>query len=49
MSAALAMAKALGVDPMIAAECLPQIEAVMVRKFNEQMASCGRSAPESER
>ncbi|MCK0195737.1 hypothetical protein MWN34_02310 [Ancylobacter sp. 6x-1] len=38
MTAALAMARALGVDPLIAAECLPEIEAVMVRKLNEQMA-----------
>ena len=37
MTAALAMARALGVDPLIAAECLPEIEAVMVRKLNEQM------------
>jgi hypothetical protein len=33
------MAQALGVDPLIAAECLPGIEAVMVRKLNEQMAA----------
>ena len=39
MGAALAMAQALGVDPLIAAECLPAIEAVMVRKLNEQMAA----------
>jgi len=38
VTAALAMARALGVDPLIAAECLPEIEAVMVRKLNEQMA-----------
>ena len=37
MAAALAMARALGVDPLIAAECLPEIEAVMVRRINEQM------------
>lgn len=37
MTAALAMARALGVDPLIAAECLPEIEAVMVRKLNEQI------------
>ena len=37
MTAALAMARALGVDPLIAAECLPEIEAVMVRKLNERM------------
>ncbi len=37
MGAALAMARALGVDPLIAAELLPEIEAVMVRKLNEQI------------
>ncbi|WP_455750028.1 DUF7697 family protein [Rhodobacter capsulatus] len=37
MSAALAMAHALGIDTLIAAELLPEIEAVMVRKLNEQM------------
>ncbi len=44
MTAALAMARALGVDPLIAAECLPEIEAVMVRKLNEQMATGDRSS-----
>lgn len=39
MTAALAMASALGLDPLIAAECLPEIEAVMVRKLNDQMAA----------
>ena len=37
MGAALAMARALGIDALIAAELLPEIEAVMVRKLNEQM------------
>ena len=37
MGAALAMAQALGIDPLITAELLPEIEAVMVRKLNEQM------------
>ena len=37
MSAALALAQALGIDALIAAELLPEIEAVMVRKFNEQI------------
>ena len=42
MGAALALAQALGVNALIAAELLPEIEAVMVRKLNEQMASgCG--------
>ncbi|MFU8899889.1 MAG: hypothetical protein ACNA7L_13450, partial [Roseinatronobacter sp.] len=37
MGAALALANALGVNPLIAAELLPEIEAVMVRKLNEEM------------
>ena len=37
IGAALAMARALGIDTLIAAELLPEIEAVMVRKLNEQM------------
>ena len=37
MSAALAMAAALGVDLRAAAELLPVIEAVMVRRLNAQM------------
>ncbi|WP_296426601.1 hypothetical protein [Yoonia sp.] len=37
MGAALALAQALGIDTLIAAELLPEIEAVMVRKVNEQM------------
>jgi len=42
MTAALAMAEALAVNPLIAAECLPVIEAVMVRKFNEQRTADDR-------
>lgn len=42
MTAALAMARALGIDPLIAAECLPEIEAVMVRKLNGQMEAGGQ-------
>ena len=38
MGAALALAQALGVNALIAAELLPEIEAVMVRKLNEQIA-----------
>jgi hypothetical protein len=38
MGAALSLAQALGVNALIAAELLPEIEAVMVRKLNEQMA-----------
>lgn len=37
MGAALAMAQALGVNMLIVAELLPEIEAVMVRKVNEQI------------
>jgi hypothetical protein len=37
MCAAFAMAQALGVNTLIAAELLPEIEAVMVRKMNEQI------------
>jgi hypothetical protein len=37
MGAALALAQALGVNTLIAAELLPEIEAVMVRKLNEQI------------
>ena len=37
MGAALALARALGVNTLITAELLPEIEAVMVRKLNEQM------------
>lgn len=37
MGAAMALARALGIDTLIAAELLPEIEAVMVRKLNEQM------------
>lgn len=37
MGAALALTQALGVNTLIAAELLPEIEAVMVRRLNEQM------------
>ncbi|MCC5993815.1 MAG: hypothetical protein JJT99_14980 [Rhodobacteraceae bacterium] len=37
MSAALALGQALGVPPIVMAELLPGIEAVMVLKLNEQM------------
>ena len=37
MTAALAMAEALGVNARAAAELLPDIEAVMARHFNQQM------------
>ena len=35
MGAALTIAAALGIDLMAAAELLPEIEAVMVRRLNE--------------
>ena len=41
LSAALALGNALGVPPLAMAELLPEIESVMVRKLNEQMASGG--------
>ena len=37
MGAAFAIAQALGVNTLIVAELLPEIEAVMVRKLNEQL------------
>jgi hypothetical protein len=37
MTAALALAEALAADRAAAAELLPAIEAVMVRKLNEQI------------
>ena len=39
MGAALALGCALGVPPLAMAEFLPPIEAVMVRRINEQMAA----------
>ncbi len=39
MSAALALGQALSVPPLVLAELLPGIEAVMVLKLNEQMES----------
>ena len=38
MGAALALSAALGIDTLIAAELLPEIEAVMVRKLNDAIA-----------
>lgn len=45
MSAALAMADALGVNPRAAAEFLPVIEAVMARHLNDQMDGRRESDP----
>ncbi len=44
MSAALALGHALGVPPLAMAELLPVIEAVMVRRLNEELAANGGSA-----
>nr|WP_235868775.1 hypothetical protein [Phycocomes zhengii] len=41
MSAALALGDALGVPLLAMAELLPAIEAVMVRKLNEELAANG--------
>ena len=37
MSAALALAQALGLNPTVVAELLPDLEAVMVRRLNEKI------------
>ena len=37
MGAALAMARALGISGLAAMELLPEIEAVMVKRVNEQI------------
>lgn len=39
IGAALQLGAALGINPMAIAELLPPIEAVMVRKINEEMRS----------
>jgi hypothetical protein len=39
ISAAVALAHALGVNPMVAAELLPELEAVMVRRINEKIGT----------
>jgi hypothetical protein len=41
LTAALALGNALGVPPLAMAELLPVIEAVMVRKLNEELAANG--------
>jgi hypothetical protein len=37
LTAGLAMAQALGIDTLVAAELLPEIEAMMVRGLNDRM------------
>ncbi len=39
MGAALALAQSLGLNPMVAAELLPELEAVMVRRINEKIGA----------
>ena len=39
LDAALAMGAALGISPPAIAELLPEIEAVMVRRVNDQIAA----------
>jgi len=39
LGAAMALATALGVNPLVAAEILPAIEAVVVKAINEQLRS----------
>ncbi|MGB3537922.1 MAG: hypothetical protein WBA42_07160 [Mesorhizobium sp.] len=41
MTAALALARALGIDVRAVAELLPEIEAEMAAKLNEQIQSEG--------
>ena len=38
MTAAISLAHALGLNPMVVAELLPELEAVMVRRINEKIA-----------
>ena len=39
MGAALALAHALGLNPIVVAELLPELEAVMVRRINEKIGA----------
>jgi hypothetical protein len=39
MGAAMALARALGLNLMVAAEWLPELEAVMVRRINEKIGA----------
>ena len=39
LGAALALARALGLNLMVAAELLPELEAVMVRRINEKIGA----------
>lgn len=39
MGTALSLSQALGLNSMVAAELLPELEAVMVRRINEKIAA----------
>jgi hypothetical protein len=39
MTAVLALAHALSLNPMVVAELLPELEAVMVRRINEKIGT----------
>ncbi len=39
IAAAFAVGHALGLNPMVVAELLPELEAVMVRRINEKIAA----------
>jgi hypothetical protein len=39
MGAAFALAQALGLNTMVVAELLPELEAVMVRRINEKITA----------
>ena len=39
MTAALSLAQALGLNLMVVAELLPELEAVMVRRINEKIGA----------
>jgi hypothetical protein len=41
MGAALGLGKALGIEGLATAELRPAVEAVMVRKLNEELAADG--------
>jgi hypothetical protein len=45
MGAALQLGMALGIPPLAIAELLPPVEAVMVRKINEETRAATSAAP----
>ena len=44
MTAALAIGAALGVEPIVVAEMLPEIEAIVVRSMNRKTTESGSGA-----